>query len=174
MQNLAVVYFPRVSIEEINVFRQKYDPGWNIINPHITLVFPISDISENQLFEHIEIITKEIKCFPIVLSELIKSFDNYLFLQVKEGNEKIADVHKKLYSGMLTPHLQTDIPFIPHITLGYFNTADNIFNKKLYEKAYEEAISMNIQITCNFDNITLIKGDGMSPAKIIKTFKLRK
>ncbi len=173
MQYLAAVYFPGVSLEEINAFRQKYDPSWNIINPHITLVFPVSDIAENQLLKHIEIITKEIKCFPIKLSGLIKSFDDYLFLQVKEGDEEIINLHNKLYSGILTPYVRTDIPFVPHITLGYFRTADNKFNKELYKKACSEAKKMNINVHDNFDNVTFIKGDGVRPATVIKTFRLK-
>ncbi len=172
MQQLAVVYFPKINSNAIDKFRRKYDPGWKIIPPHITIVFPVSDISENQLAEHVERISKEVKPFPIVLSGLIKSFDDYLFLQVKEGDEEIVNLHEKLYSGILAPYLQTDIPFSPHITLGYFGKENNVFNKELFEKGYGEAERMNIHITSNFDNISLIKGDGLTPAKIIKTFHL--
>ena len=120
MQKLAVVYFPSIDLDEINNFRQKYDPNWNIIRPHITLVSPISDISEKLLFQHIETIIKELKSFPINLNGLTKSFDNYLFLQVKKGKEEITQLHDKLYSGMFASYLQSDISFSPHITLSYF------------------------------------------------------
>jgi 2'-5' RNA ligase len=172
MQQHAIVYFPHIDLYKLDSFREKYDPDWKIIKPHITLVSPLSGISEELLIAHSETITKEIKSFPIVLSGLIKSFDDHLFLQVKEGNEKIANVHDKLYSGILATHLQIDVPYIPHITLGYFGNENNGFNKELYEKAYEEAEKMNINVTFSFDNITLIKGDGTAPAIIIKTFNL--
>ena len=47
MQKLAVVYFPDINLDEINNFRQKYDPNWKIIKPHITVIFPLSEISED-------------------------------------------------------------------------------------------------------------------------------
>lgn len=172
MQQYAIVYFPNIALDTLNNFREKYDPSWKIIKPHITLVSPFSDISEEAIIAHVNTITKEIKSFPIVLSGLIKSFDHYLFLQVEEGNEKINNVHKKLYTGILAPQLQTTIPFVPHITLGYFGSENNGFNQKLYVTAYKEAEGMKLDLQCNFDNVTLIKGDGVSPAKIIKEFNL--
>lgn len=172
MQRLAVVYFPSINLDELNEFRQKYDPKWKIIKPHITLVIPLSNISEELLLQHLETITKEMKSFYISLNGLTKSFDNYLFLQVKQGNEKVIRLHEKLYSGILALHLRKDIIFSPHITLGYFGINNNVFNKKLYEKAYDEVKKMNLNINCKVDNLTFIKGDGFSPVTIIKTFHL--
>lgn len=171
VKRLAVVYFPSINLEEINKFRQKYDPNWNIIKPHITLISPISDVPKD-LFQHIETIAKGVKSLPINLNGLTKSFDNYLFLQVKEGNHEVIELHNKLYSGILAPYLKSDIPFSPHLTIGYFGTENNELNKELYEKAYAEAKEMNINIDCNFDNLTLIEGNELAPAKIIKTFNL--
>ena|SRR3989344_3319068 len=172
MQKLAVVYFPNINLDELNNFRQKYDPKWNVIKPHVTVVFPISDITEELLLQHINKITRRIKSFPINLSGLTKSFDDYLFLQIQHGSDEIVSLHDKLYSGILIPYLQKDIPFTPHITLGYFRAENNDFKKDSYEKAYLEGRGMDINLNCNFDNITLIKGDGLSPVKVIKTFNL--
>ena len=102
----------------------------------------------------------------------MKSFDDYLFLQVKDGNKEIINLRDKLYSGIFAPYVQTDIPFVPHITLGYFRTVDNEFDKELYNKACLEAEDMDINIHDCFDNVAFIKGDGLSPARIIKTFSL--
>ncbi len=145
-----------------------------MIPTHITLVSPISYISENQLIEHIESITKQIESFPIHLGGLTKSFDHYLFLQIKQGNEKIIKLHEHLYTGILTTHLETEISFAPHITLGYFGTKDGNLDNEIYNKALSEAESLTLDFTCNFDNIALIKGDGVSPAVNIRTFLLNK
>ncbi len=172
MQQYAVVFFPKIDVEEIQGFREKYDLQYNVIPPHITLVFPFSGISEEQIVKHIDRVIKHIKSFQIRLNGLEKSFDDYLFLRVKGGDEEIINLHDKLYSVILVPHLRTDIPFVPHVTLGYFRTADDKFDRGLYEKAYVEALEKDINILDNFDNVTLIKGDGLSPATIIQTFKL--
>jgi len=173
MQKLAVVYFPSQNFEDINQFRQKYDPNWYIIPPHITIVSPLTDIPEDLLLQHITKTVKKIKPFTIHLNKIAKSFDNdYLFLLVSKNNQKIIDLYNKLYSGLFKSSLQDNIPFIPHITLGYFGVEDNHCNSKLYEIANNEIKKMNIDIYCNFDSLTLIQGDEVSPAKIIKIFTL--
>lgn len=172
MERLAIVYFPGINLEAINKFRQKYDPNWTIIKPHITLVFPISGISEDQLINYLESLIKEVKSFPISLNGLIKSFDNYLFLQVKEGCQEIIELHNKLYTEIPALYLRDDIQFAPHITLGYFGAENNEFNEELYDKAYIKAAKMKININCIFSKLTLVKGDGISSVKVVKSFNL--
>lgn len=164
MQKIAVVYFPKTNIDKINSFRGKYDPQWHIIPPHITIVFPLSEISENQLIEHVENIAKDIQPFSIHLIGLTKTSDGCLFLLVKECNEKIINLHDKLYSGILDSYIPTDFPFVPHITLGSFGAEESAL--------YAEAEKANFDITCAFDELSIIKGDGVNPAKIIKTINL--
>lgn len=164
MQKLAVVYFPKTNLDKINAFREKYDPNSRIIPPHITIVSPFSEISESQLIEHVEKVTKDIKSFSIRLTGLTKTFDDCLFLLVKEGKEKIINLHDQLYSGILTPYLPTDYPFIPHITLGYFGAKDH--------NLYKEAEKASFDLSCAFDTVSVIKGDGLTLAKIIRTFNL--
>lgn len=168
MQELAVVYFPKTNLDKINSFRKKYDPNWHIIPPHITLVSPLSAVSENQLTEHVENIAKEIQSFSIHLIGLTKTSDGCLFLLVKEGKEKIVNLHDRLYSGILASYLPTEYPFEPHITLGVFRTNDDKFNDKLEE----EAKSLNFDIACDFYAVSVIKGDGVTPTSIVRTIKL--
>lgn len=172
MQALAVVHFPKINSDKIDHLRKNYDPKWHIIPPHITIISPVSDISENQLIEHVENSINDVKPFSIHFTGLMKSFDDYLFLLVKEGSEKIVGLHNKLYSGILTPYIPTNFPFVPHITLGCFRTSEDKFNNELYAKAYAEAQDLNFDITCTFDVLSVIKGDGVSPAKTIKTINL--
>lgn len=172
MQKLAVVYFLNTDLSKIDDFRERYDPNWNIINSHITLVSPLDGIPEDQLCELISSVVNSVRSFPIRLSGLTKSFDDYLFLLVKEGDKSIIALHDKLYSGILTPYLRGNILFTPHITLGYFGTKNNNPNGQIFEKAYAEAREMDINVNCIFDNVNLVQGDGLTPATIIKTFNL--
>lgn len=172
-QKYAIVYFLNQNVAELNKFRQKYDPQWEMISLHITIVYPLSDISEEQLIEHIESVIKNRKPFPIHLNGLIKSFDHCLFLLVKEGKEEITKLHEQLYSGILQPYLKNDIPFTPHVTIGYFGDENDELKKELYETALSEAAGMKINISLDFDSIALIKGDGINLAKVIRTFLLK-
>ena len=168
MEQYAIVYFPNINTEKIDAFREKYDPHWNIIPPHITLVSPFSDFPENQIFEHLKKVTENIKPFQIHLHGLLKTDDHLLFLRVKEGRDEIINVHNQLYSGILSFPEQKYI-FEPHITLGEFSAKDS----NLEDIAYAEAEIMNLDIHATFDNISLIKGNGVSPAKIVKVFNLK-
>jgi hypothetical protein len=42
----------------------------------------------------------------------------------KEGNEALRRVHGKLCSGVLASKLNADIPFVPHVTVGAFESCD--------------------------------------------------
>lgn len=96
----------------------------------------------------------------------MKSFDNYLFLLVEKGKKELEEVHRKFYSGILASELKENPPFIPHVTIGFFES------QLLYETAYREAEEMKIEYKDILNTITLIKGDGKSPATTIKTFHI--
>jgi 2'-5' RNA ligase len=42
---------------------------------------------------------------------------HHVFLVPDEGATEITMLHDRFYSGVLKPHLRTDIPFIPHLTV---------------------------------------------------------
>lgn len=172
MDSHALVYFPKIDTTTIDDFRQKYDPMFGIIPPHITIVFPFTTIPKQMVLEHVEMVLQKIEPFPLHLHSLTKSFDNYLFLLVEEGKKQIYALHDLLYTSILTPELKNDIPFIPHITLGLFQNDNTKPNSDLYTKAYKEAEKANFDIHCTFDTITLIKGDGIKPAQVVHTFSI--
>jgi len=169
MQKVAVVYFPKTNLDKINFFREKYDQNLYIIPPHITIVSPVSEVPENKLIEHVEKVTKNIEPFSIRLTGITKTYDDCLFLMVKEGNEKIVILHDKLYSGMLSFYTPTDFSFTPHLTLGDFVKVDD----KSLAKAYFEAQGLNFDITFELDSLSIIKGDGLNPAEIVRTINLQ-
>ncbi len=172
MQKIAVVFFPRSNLEKINSFRKNYDPSFNILLPHITIVSPLSELSENQLIEHAEKAMKGTVPFAIHFKGLYKTSDNYFFLLVKEGNENIVKLRDRLYSGIMAPHIPTDFPFVSHITLGCFIKNDKTLDEALYTKAYSEAEALNFDFTDTFDSVSIINGDGTTSANIIRTIKL--
>lgn len=64
----AVVLFPKFNnIDTINNIREKYDPLYNYIAPHITIVFPFeSDLTTNELKVSIitcDVIKHDVKLF---------------------------------------------------------------------------------------------------------------
>ncbi|MCB2298184.1 2'-5' RNA ligase family protein [Clostridium tagluense] len=57
----------------------------------------------NKLKEHIKTMVLDIKAFHINLNGIPASTvaGNYLFLNVKEDNAQIVEIHKRLYNGIL-------------------------------------------------------------------------
>lgn len=172
MQQFAVVFYPKGDLELIQNFREKYDPMAQVISPHITLVDPFSGISEEIIKQHLAKIAQQTTAFPVRIKALFTSFDKYLFLLVDDGEKQVIDLHKKLYSGVLSGYLQKDISFMPHITIGSF-MKNNTFNEILYAKALKEAEETNINLSCQLDEFSLIQGDGVNPAKTLQTFSLQ-
>ncbi len=171
-----LAHFPKIEFSQINEIRKKFDPNYGFIDPHITLVFPVdASIGEENLFIHIEDVVKNWKPFPISLSGLEKSWDDYLYVPVQEGRDQIISLHDNLYSGILSPFWCKEIPYTPHTTLGVFSDIQTASDK---EKALEDATvvarSMNIDFHSTFDSVALIQRDDQkSPAHIVHEFFLR-
>lgn len=168
MNKLAVVYFPKQEIEKINSFRKKYDPCIKIISPHSTVMSPLPKVSTSSLIEHVEKIVKNTSVFPIHFKGVSKTDDNCIFLLVDQGKEEVVQLHDKFYSDSFATYFPTEYSFIPHITIGDFGPESGI----LCSKALAEAEKENFDITDFFDTISIIEGDGIKPAKIIKTVAL--
>jgi 2'-5' RNA ligase len=103
----------------IHELRKKYDPLHNLIPPHITLVFPCkSNITTEELTLHMKQVLAGEKPFSIKLTGITGEGNSYLFLNVKEGNDRIIRLHDKLYSGMLKEFLYRKVIYHPHLTVG--------------------------------------------------------
>ncbi len=172
MNKTAVVYFPPCEETQIQEFRTRYDTSWQVIPPHITIVSPLSEISDDQLISLVEEVALKTQVFPIRINKLIKSFDDYLLLRVTDGEEKINALHDTMYADALAPYLPTEYPFEPHITLGYFRDEQDVFDQEKFDSAFAEAEAMQFDLQCMFDALTVIKGDGISPSKMLKTIPL--
>ncbi|CEN74858.1 2'-5' RNA ligase superfamily [[Clostridium] sordellii] len=139
MKNRCIMIFPKFNnIEIINKIRKQYDPLFEKVQPHITLVFPFeSCISSQELQKHIKYELSNTKPFELTLQNIIKVSNNtghYLFLEVVDGEENLKVIHKNLYNGILEtykPLWLNDVDFKPHITLGCFK------NNEELESAYE-------------------------------------
>jgi 2'-5' RNA ligase len=151
---LLVVGFPELAPEDAGWIRsireQDKRLGYSILAPHFTVVFPLSTVSENQLAGHIGKQLAGCRGIEFVLrsSLLVKddsSDDYYVLLVPDEGFGSIVKLHDKLYRGMLAPALRLDIPFIPHITVGY--SADTQACKALVDSINQEEFAIKGKIS---------------------------
>lgn len=169
MVYVLVVYPDLEDDSKIQGLRKKYSPYYSVIKPHITLVFPSPDMDREEIGNHVSKILKNFTQFDLRLVGLVRSFDNWLFLGIEEGNDKIVELHDQLYTGILREHLRKDIEFIPHVGLGLFKTDEE------YEKAENEARKLNLDYKCKVENIYLLHlRDGKSEIDWSKEFILSK
>jgi 2'-5' RNA ligase len=168
----ALVYYPEFderTRENIQAFRRKYDSFVDYWEPHMTFIFPVPciEVGEAKLIKHIERVLKRWKPFPIRIAGFKKSWDHWLLLLLKRGNEKAIALHDELYIGVLSPYLRRDIEYIPHIGLALFVRKDAGYNaldpkmvdfdENLYRQALEEAESLKIDGSCIIDRLFLNK-----------------
>ncbi len=149
----SLVHFPNIDLGQINEFRSKYDPQFQLIQPHITLMFPVSDsVGEETLVDHLRAVLRDRQSFPIHLQGVAKSVDDYLFLLVDEGKDNIADLHARIYMGVLADFRRRDLAYVPHITLGMFAN-----NKTEISQALGEAERLDMNYRCLMDRLELLK-----------------
>ncbi len=169
MQQYAIVFFPKIPQEAIQQLREKYDPDFLIIPPHMTLLYPIQTTTEKQLIQKVKMVIDQFHAFPILLAGIAKTHDNCLFLLIKENEHIIKDIHKK-FSSYITPNIPDMQSFTPHITLGCFQKNTQNF---YVSSAYNEARQLSITLPCLFDSVTIIKGDGKHAAEKVATITLQ-
>jgi len=119
----VVVAFPHIVDQaewtQVLAVRDRYDPLAASVRPHLTLVFPFEDpISDRDLEAHLQPLASQAPAFDVTLAGITAHENEYLFLNVKRGNDAVIHLHDVLYSGALAGHLVRSHTFVPHITVG--------------------------------------------------------
>ncbi len=88
------------------------------------------------------------KQFTVNLNGVTGDFrDGYLFLNVKQGNDSIIDLHDRLYSGALEPFLLRKVTYCPHITVG------RVEEPSAFDLALEELAGFQERFVADIDKI---------------------
>ena len=157
-----LVFLNNMSINKIENIRQKHDPLFGLIPPHITIVFPFkSNISNDELKSHIFNVSKGVGKIEIEFANRITNVGNYLFLEVEGGKEQIEELHDMLYTGPLIQFLKEDIPYIPHVTVGRKESVE------LAAEVAKDIHSFPEKLQCVIDRIS-VEQIGKNGESIIK------
>jgi hypothetical protein len=111
---------------------QQNDPRFfSVIDPHFTLVFPVSDFSKDRFIAEVKKEAVGVKKFDFELKVATINQDishdyYHEFLVPDKGYSDVVKLHDKLYSGLLDKYLRLDIDFIPHSGIGNADAADEI------------------------------------------------
>lgn len=113
--------FPELYVEEIQRIRSKHDPTFELIEPHIGVLFPVPEtVGEEKLVDHLRRVLGDWRPFEIRLDGFQKTDDHWLLLTLEEGDEEVRRMYADVYSGPLEEHRAQDIDFVPHVGLGLF------------------------------------------------------
>ncbi len=169
--SLLVLAYPLLShkdFEWIQNIRSKYDARYyNVVKPHFTIVFPVTDVQPSEFIEDVERNStgfKKISFFTrsaLIVKDSFSEFTD-VFLVPDEGYSRIVKLHDKLYSGILKNNLRFDIPFIPHI--GIAGSKDPLESKSIADELNRADFSIKgilnklDIITYDYPKVETIKG----------------
>ncbi|MEA3296592.1 MAG: 2'-5' RNA ligase family protein [candidate division Zixibacteria bacterium] len=116
-QYAIVIFLPAHLDKTIASLREKYDPKYNLISPHITLVYPFE--SKKSLDELAAVVKMETDSRDTIRVKLNSIGDFYpripaIYWNIAE-NEKLTQLYFHLYSRLGIP-----VPFkqyLPHVTV---------------------------------------------------------
>jgi 2'-5' RNA ligase len=155
---------PWLPAEPIGAFRRAHYPTAHLIEPHLTLVFPVpAAIGGDAFRKHVRDVVSRTPAFEIRLTGLDKSWDHWLFLGVAEGLDKVIALHDALYTGILLSYLWTQQPYVPHVGLGHFaeeqdtrdllNLRPRAFDRARFDEARQEAKALHLDYTGHFSSV---------------------
>jgi 2'-5' RNA ligase len=131
MAALYTVAFPALSAAIralIDAIRAQHDASNAlIIPPHFTLVFACTVTDEQDYLDHVDNIAARTTRIPFACRHvMLDAADGrevtYVYLVASDGASRIARLRDALYSGPLASHLRKELVYVPHITIGTFDS----------------------------------------------------
>jgi 2'-5' RNA ligase len=165
----SLVHYPDIGVDSVDRIRRKYDPTFELIRPHVTVVFPVPEsVGKRRLLEHVGTVADRSPRFAVRFRGFVKSPDHWLFLKVEDGKAEFVQLFESLYTGPLAPFRRVDVEFVPHISLGLFVKKDvrydmsaapqaADFDEASYSKALQEAEAERIDLRCSVSRLDLVE-----------------
>jgi hypothetical protein len=161
MASLALIY-PAINAEDFDMIqsiRKQHDTKYfDIVSPHITLVFGTEKLTAEELTTHVRENLHGFKPFKLsfdtakLVEDDTKQF-HHAFLIPSSGYEEIREIHDILYTGEMESELRHDIPFIPHLGIGTGSRAD-------MERLVDSLNGQALVITGMATEATIVQYDG--------------
>ena len=113
----VVAFLPRTLSEIVAPFREKFDPDYGLVAPHITVVFPFETKQPlEEVADQIKAETQDQQVIPVHLDSIGDFYPKapVIYWSVRK-NSQLTELYFRLYSrlGMAIPYKQ----FIPHVTV---------------------------------------------------------
>jgi hypothetical protein len=163
----ALASFPEVNSAGIDRIRRKYDPTAGLIEPHLTVVFPVPEsLGRLTLVQHCAAVLQGWRPFPVIAGPLVKSPDHWLLLTLRQGASVVTKLYRDLHRGVLSDSARPEI-FQPHIGLGHFlkagrtsdwnNPSEADFDEDRYAQALREVKELDLEVSWVMDGLDLVE-----------------
>lgn len=186
----ALVSFPEVDTSVIDRIRREYDPTVDLIEPHLTVVFPVPEsLGKSELIRHCAGVLRGWSPFPVTAGPLTKSPDHWLLLTLSQGAAEVTRLY--LHRGFLSGYARPEI-FQPHLGLGNFLKAGTVcdwnhpreadFDEGRYARALREIEELDLELSWVIDGLDLVElpdeviawAQGFLPKERREPFRRRK
>lgn len=148
---LAYPKLQQADYDWIQNYRRQNDVRYfSVVEPHVTLVFAMHDIAQDEFVHEVEKQSANVSAFDVQFNVATINQDDsgeyfHEFLVPDTGYSNIVKLHDKLYADKFAPSLRYDIDFIPHIGIGNSDTVHE--SKKRIDNLNAQGISISGQIT---------------------------
>lgn len=134
----------------VEALRAQYDPLAHRVAAHLTLVHPITTtLAQQELLGHIQAVSRETRPIALKLQGITGHLGEYLFLNVKLGNDQVIALRDALYSGPLEAFREPLVTFVPHVTVGRLSSRDRFQEALSVTRAYTEpVVTVADALTC--------------------------
>ena len=163
----ALVSFPEGDTAVIDRIRREHDPTADLIEPHLTVVFPVPEsLGKGELVRHCASVLQGWRPFPVTAGPLVKSPDHWLLLTLRQGAAEVTKLYRDLNSGFLGDYARPEI-FQPHIGLGHFLKAGKIYawdnsseadlDEERYAQTLDEVKELDLELSWVIDGLDLVE-----------------
>jgi 2'-5' RNA ligase len=168
MTRAVVLFPPPADLVAVLPVRKRFDPLAEVIPAHITLVFPFEDdLVAEALRTHIDSMVQGIGPVSLRLAGITGFEGEYLYLNVKRGNDALIELHDRLYRGPLLRHLSRTHTYVPHLTVG------RLPNRYAFEQALGAAPpELCVETICA--SVSVYRMSGEAPGTVESEIALRR
>lgn len=147
--------------------RRRFDPLASSVPAHVTLVHPFQTRVElAEVIDHVDRVASTSRPFRLVCQGVTGHDDEYLFLNIKRGNDAIIGLRDALYTDLLAGKRTDSVTFLPHVTVGRVRSLPEFANALAVAGEYDGRVTAFVDaITCYG-----ITGDGQR--KVLASHRL--
>jgi 2'-5' RNA ligase len=117
----VIALTPPIVDEALADVRRRFDPQFDVVPSHLTLVFP-HRVGFEVLDGHVKDVAAFHRPIRVRLAGFAGGDEASLYARVTEGNDELIALHDDLYTGVLAPALDRTSLFVPHVTVGVFES----------------------------------------------------